>query len=324
VLGEPRDLHLIAVEVKGLGDAPLANHKVRLLDPETGVPIDDWTETDDKGVLHAQVKDDRTYRIEIFDDALESGPQARHPDEAPSILLCHFVDAEGSPLAGETIEVTIGEEKTEMRTDAQGRIDSPMHLGAVELKVRDHVFQAHSIPAADREKDETLYRFVLGEPRDVHLIAVEVKSLGGTLLPNHKVRVLDPETGMPVSDWLETDDKGVLRTDVPEERTYRIEIADEGIDAASPTAPHADAAPAVLFCHFVDANGAPIADEPVTATRGEDTFDLRTDAEGKIDAPAQLGDYKLKIKGREFAAHALPAADRETASGYRFVVKESE
>jgi hypothetical protein len=288
------------------------------------VPIDDWTETDADGVLRAQVPDERTYRIEILDDSVEAPPPDQHVDDGLAVLLCHFVDGEGAPLADEPVEVKSGEETMALRTDAEGRIDSPAHLGGYELKVREHNFTAHAIPLADRAKEETLYRFVVGEPRDVHLIAVEVRSLGGTLLADHRVRVLDPETGEPVGDWLKTDASGVLRTQVPDDRTYRIEIADEETQPAAQPEHHVDQPPAVLFCHFVDGSGTPIANERVQATRGGDTFELFTDEEGRIDDPAQLGDYQLKIKGRAFTAHGLPLADRESSEGYRFVIEESK
>lgn len=318
VVGEPGDLHLIAVELKGLGDTPLPNHKARILDPDTGEPVTDWLESDDEGILRARVPDDRTWRIEILDDAIDDAAVHLHQDEAQAVLLCQFIDATEAPIADEPVEVSVGEEKLALRTDASGKVEAHVQLAACELKIREHTFTAHAIPAADRETESALHLFVVGEPADVHVIAVEVKGLGGTPLANHRVRVLDPETGEPIGDWLETDDAGVLRTRVPDERTWRIEILDEDLEAAAaqPTLPETSA---LLRCQFVDREGRPVPNEPVEAAVDDDQLSLRTDENGRIDAPARLAAYRLTIRGQSFTAHALTAADAESV--YRFVLE---
>jgi phage protein D len=321
VVGEPGDVHLISVELKGLGDTPLANHKARVLDPETGLPVTDWLESDDDGILRARVPDDRGWRVEILDEGLEEGAADLHPGEETAVLLCRFVDAAGGPVADEPVEVSLGEEKLSLKTDEQGKLSAPARLAAYELKVREHAFTAHAVPVADRELEEAVHVFVLGEPGDVHMIAVEVKGLGGTPLPHHPVRVLDPDTGEPASDWLETDEEGVLRTRVPDDRTWRIEVQDEDLEAGTPQATLPEA-PAVLRCLFVDAGGIAVANEPVEATVDSDALALRTDGNGRIEAPARLAVYRLKIRGQTFTAHAVTAAD---GSGdetlYRFVLE---
>jgi hypothetical protein len=321
VVGEPGDVHLIAVELKGLGDTLLPNHKARILDPETGEPVTDWLESDEEGILRARVPDDRTWRVEIFDEGVDDAAVQLHPDEAPAVLLCQLVDAEGSPIADEPVEVAVGEEKLALRTDAAGRLEAHLQLAAYELKVREHTFTAHAIPAADREKEDSLHLFVLGDPPDVQLIAVEVKGLGGTPLANHKVRVLDPETGEPVGEWLETDEAGILRTRVPDDRTWRIEVLDDELEAgtAQPTLPET---PALLRCQFVDRDGRPVANEPVEARVDGDSLTLRTNENGRIEAPARLAAHELKIRGQTFTAHALTVLDRESDEVlYRFVLE---
>jgi hypothetical protein len=320
VLTPPRDLHLIAIEVKSVGGTPLPNHQVRLLDPETAEPVGGWAETDDKGVLRTQVPDERTYRVEIFDDSLDQRSPLLKQDETPAVLVCHFFDEAGAPVGGEAVEASVGDQKIDLRTDENGRIEAPAHLASYELKIRNHSFTAHAVPLT--EKDASPYRFVVGEPRDAHVIAMEVKGLGDTPLPNHKVRVVDPDTGVPVSDWLETDDQGVLRTQVPDDRTYRVEIFDDSIEARAPLLKQ-DEMPAVLLCHFVDAAGAPLANEPVEASIGGDKLQLSTDENGRIEAPARLADYQLTIRGQAFTAHAVPAADRAKDENlYRFIVEK--
>ena len=322
VVGEPGDLHLIAVELKGLGDTPLPNHKARILDPDTGEAVTDWLESDDEGVLRARVPDDRTWRIEILDDAVDEAAAHLQPDEAAAVLLCQLVDAAAAPIADEPVEVSIGEEKLALRTDANGKLEAHVPLAACELKVREHSFTAHSIPAADRDAEGALQVFVVGEPADVHFIALEVKALGGTPLANHQVRVLDPDTGEPIGDWMETDDAGILRTRVPDERTFRIEILDEDLEAAGAAQPTLPETAALLRCRFVDAAGRPVAGAPVEAAVDDDKLALHTDENGRIEAPARLAAYRLTIRGQTFTAHALTVADASSEeSVYRFVLE---
>jgi len=89
----------------------------------------------------------------------------------------------------------------------------------------------------------------------------------------HRVRVLDPDNGEPIGDWLETGDDGLLQTEVPDDRTYRIEIEDRDAHAVKdPSSTRAVGRPVGLL--FTDASGAPIANEMVDA--GE--LKLQTDA----------------------------------------------
>jgi hypothetical protein len=148
---------------------------------------------------------------------------------------------------------------------------------------------------------------------------VIVRGIGDTPLVRHRVRVLDPDNGEAIGDWLETDDEGLLQTEVPDDRTYRIEIEDR--DPAEGEAPGIDPerSGGMLVCVFTDASGAPIANETVDA--GE--MKLQTDANGRLEAGAGLGPYELKVRGKTFNAHGLPAEDAEKEENiYRFVVEE--
>ena len=305
----PKDVHLIAAQVKSIGGTVLANHPVRILD-ERGRRVGDDLVTDGEGVVRAHVPEPKKYRIEILDEDLDAAAAQVHRDEI-AVLLCHFVDEAGAPIANEAVEASAGDDKIELRTDDGGRLEAQARLTDWKLTIRGQTFVAHALPAADRVKDENLYRFVVGEPGDLHLIAVELKGLGDTALPNHKARILDPETGEPATDWLESDDEGILRARVPDDRPWRIEIFDDGLDEA---AVHVEAedAPALLLCQFVDAAGAPIADEPVEVSIGEEKLSLRTDASGKLEAHVPLAACELKVREHSFTAHGIPAADRET------------
>lgn len=147
-------------------------------------------------------------------------------------------------------------------------------------------------------------------PRDeeTFVLAVEVTTIGGTPLLRHPVRILDPDTGAVVVDDLQTDDDGVVRALVPEDKTYRIEILDE--DWEPPAQLHEDADPgAVLACRFVDAHGLPIEGLEVEVRHGDAATTLVTDAAGWIESPAGLGVYELRVGDETFVAHAILPED---------------
>jgi hypothetical protein len=149
------------------------------------------------------------------------------------------------------------------------------------------------------------------EPRDVFVLAAEVILVGGTPLIEHPVRVIDPDTLAVVADGLRTDAYGVVRTEVPENKTYRIEIVDRDLEDDAP--PLARPAHALLLCQFVDQTGDPLAGRDVVL----EDLTLVTDENGFIEASVHLGHYELEIEGQTFHAHAVLEDDRAV---YRFVV----
>ena len=160
--------------------------------------------------------------------------------------------------------------------------------------------------------------------QETYVLAVEIKTIGGTLLVNHPVRVIDPDTGDIIVDDLDTDGRGVVRTRVPEDKTYRIEILDEVWDSPDHEF-HSDDGLAVLACRFVDEQGVPMADSLVGVKHEDREFELHTDADGRIEAPAAAGPYELRLRGEVFHAHTVLPADVEAdddgdAVHYLFVV----
>jgi hypothetical protein len=174
---------------------------------------------------------------------------------------------------------------------------------------------SHGPPAPAPSDDEETY-----------ILAISVKTIGGTPLLNHPVRVLDPATGQTVVSALMTDGAGVVRTRVPENKTYRIEILDEKRPTPLLPPPPSDEEHAVLVCHFVDEAGHPIAEEKVEVANGQDRFDLLTDEDGLIRCPAHLTAYDVTIRKQRFIAHSLLYSDRKDDDDldnlYRFVVSE--
>ena len=321
LLGDPSDVHMLVAELKTIGGTPLVNHAVRILDPETGEEVR-HAHSDEHGVVRVEVPENKTYKVEIADEDEEHPVEAFEPEEKGAVLLCHFVDAGGAPIANEKVEAKAGDLRLELTTDEGGRVESNAGLAPYQLTVRGQTFTAHALPVTDQAKEENLYHFVVGDPADVHLLVTEVKAIGGTPLVSHAVRVFDPETGEEVGHT-HTDEAGVLRLEVPENKKYRVEIVDE---ESEPVALRfePDEKQAVLICHFVDVAGEPIAGERVEASTGSDELELQTDARGRIEASARLAAYQLKIRGRAFTAHAIPGADRDKDENlYRFIV-ESE
>lgn len=315
----PPDLHLVVVEVKAIGGTPLATHPVRLVDPKTGEPASGILTTDAQGILRAQAPGPGKYRVEILDRSLdaETGP-AQAGNDPPMALVCRFVGTDGAAIANESIEIKCGDDTFQLTTDSEGRIDAPATPAAYVLEICGESFTAHAVPAHQREAG--LHLFVVGEEKhDQHVLAVRVMGIGDTPLVRHRVRVLDPDNGEPIGDWLETGDDGLLQTEVPDDRTYRIEIEDR--DAHGGEGPELDPGRSggLLVCVFTDASGAPIANEMVDANE----LKLETDAAGRLEAAAGLGAYELKLRGKTFYAHGLPAADAEKEENvYRFVVED--
>ena len=155
------EVYVIAHEVRTIGDTPLVNHRVRILDPDTGRQIGNTLTTGDDGVVRAIVPENKDYRIEILDEENESSVPSLQPYEEPTYLICRFVDESGSPVANTKVEAREDDYGFELTTDEDGRIDCCADLGSFELKINDQVFHAHSVLLKDREKEENHYRFVV-------------------------------------------------------------------------------------------------------------------------------------------------------------------
>ncbi len=155
------EIYVIAHEIRTIGDTPLVNHRVRILDPDTGKQVGNPLTTDDQGVVRAVVPEDKDYRIEIFDEENESSTAALEAFEEPAYLVCRFTDELGSPVANTKVEVREDDYQFEVTTDEDGWIDFCADLGPFELSINDQVFQAHSVLSKDREKDKNHYWFVV-------------------------------------------------------------------------------------------------------------------------------------------------------------------
>jgi hypothetical protein len=153
---------------------------------------------------------------------------------------------------------------------------------------------------------------------DVYVLAAEVKLIGDTPLINHAVRVLDPDTGEVVADGLTTDDKGIVRTDVPANKTYRIEIVDRDPDLH--ILPTLRTKHPRLRCAFVDMAGSPVPDLDVTVKDldGQST-DYTSDDDGMLEVPAELGLYEVTVGDEAYWVHSL-MHDDDDDDAYELVV----
>lgn len=167
-----------------------------------------------------------------------------------------------------------------------------------------------------RPREELRPRVSEDAPEDVFLLVAEVKLLGDTPLVRHAVRILDPDGGQPVAE-AETDERGVVRVEVPGNKTYRIEIVDE-----APPLPAWDTIhipQAVLRCRLVDPTGVPIPHLDVTIRDcdGRST-EATTDEEGGLEVSVELGVYQVVVGEDTHWVHALLLDD--VTEAYEVVV----
>jgi len=161
-------------------------------------------------------------------------------------------------------------------------------------------------------------------------IEITLKALGGTPLAHERVRIHDPETGQPVGEAALTDENGVLRALVPEEKDYDVVVENDpaedhqlpslgdhlGGDEPSSTQ-HS-----ILSVELLDARGAPLKGEAVHVQGDGGEFDAVTDDEGYLHELAEPGVYTLTVQGKSLTAHTVFQEDRQgNEAAYRLVVR---
>ncbi len=138
---------------------------------------------------------------------------------------------------------------------------------------------------------------------DVFLLVAEVKLVGDTPLINHAVRVLDPDSGEVVAETT-TNENGVVRTEVPKKKTYRIEIVDDDHDLHEWNTVHAPHP--MLRVRFVDAAGAPVPHVEATVKDLEgNAVEVMGDEDGLLEMPAHLTLHQVIIGEDTHWVHAL-------------------
>ena len=162
------------------------------------------------------------------------------------------------------------------------------------------------------------------EVLDIFLLAAEVKQIGDGDKPliEHDVNVIDPDTGEIVANGT-TDEKGIVRVEVPKKKTYRIEIVD--LDPQWYPQPSFDTPPpGVIHFRLVDETGQPLAQKEVKAKVGDQEMTFVTDDDGEVSAGAHLGPYELVVDDQSFYGHSVLASDDADGRVYEFEVHGKE
>lgn len=142
------DVFLLVAEVRLLGDTPLIRHAVRILDPDTGDAVAE-AETDEHGVVHAEVPAHKTYRLEIVDRAIDV-PSWETIDVPHAVLRCRLVDPTGAPVPH--LDVTVRDldgHPIEVAADEDGLLEMPASLGLYQVIVGDRVHWVHALLPRD-------------------------------------------------------------------------------------------------------------------------------------------------------------------------------
>ena len=168
-----------------------------------------------------------------------------------------------------------------------------------------------------------------GVPDGKFEIHMQLHAASGAPLAHERVRICDPDTGEQVGKAAVTDDDGVLKARVPDEKDYLIHIdakeADDHPDAfgdmTHPVAAHLPDPDShgLLHVAFVDGSGAPLKGETVKVEGGHE---LVTDDGGSIQMHVEHGVITVEIRGVSFTAHSVMTGDLEGDDApYRFMVE---
>jgi hypothetical protein len=178
------------------------------------------------------------------------------------------------------------------------------------------------VPSADLSRESQPMAATL--KRDTHVISAQMNAIGGTPLANQTVEVVDPDSDEVVAR-VETDENGRLVAVVPEKKSYDLRIVDddpgEGVNVPHEFDPELERGEGHLFLQVVDGAGSPLAGRRFRVSGEHGSFEVASDAQGKIEALAPHGVYRLEAGGRAFAVHTLYADDLAAdPSPYRLVV----
>jgi len=160
-------------------------------------------------------------------------------------------------------------------------------------------------------------------------LEVTLHAAGGTPMAHERIRIVDPDSGQPVGEPVVTDEEGVLRAKVPEEKEYHLVVESE--EAEQDELPALDLGGhergsdehSVLSVELLDAEGKPLQGEKVQV-KGEQGagFEVVTGDDGCFHELAEPGVYQLTVRGKSFKAHTIFHDDRgDSAAPYRFVVR---
>jgi len=165
--------------------------------------------------------------------------------------------------------------------------------------------------------------------RAPYAIEVQLTAPGGTPLAAERVRIVDPDTNEQVGQPVRTDEQGVLRARVPEQKEYHFfPVPDEPVEDPDPWSVRGPAATAgqehgLLFVALTDESGQPLKDEKLEVKdESGSAQEVVTDEEGQIRLTTDPGVYELRVSGKTFLAHTVFASDilGDDPPPYRFTL----
>jgi hypothetical protein len=154
-----------------------------------------------------------------------------------------------------------------------------------------------------------------GIPGSEFSIEIQLFAEGGTPLAAERVRVVDPDSKEEVGKPGVSDEAGVFRAGVPEEKEYQLFAViggkEQEIDAWSaagspPSDPVAGDEHPMLIVLVVDGKGTPLAGEKVhVKAETGDEWDLETDARGRVALECEPGLFTVTARGIDLLAHSV-------------------
>jgi hypothetical protein len=154
-----------------------------------------------------------------------------------------------------------------------------------------------------------------GIPGAPYGIEIQLFAAGGTPLAAERVRVVDPDSKEEVGKPGVSDEQGVFRAGVPEEKEYQLFAVVNGVDqevdawsaeGSEPSKPVAADEHPMLIVLVVDGQGAPLTGEAVhvKAETGEE-WDLKTDVRGRVALEVEPGLFTVTARGTDLVAHSV-------------------
>jgi hypothetical protein len=167
-----------------------------------------------------------------------------------------------------------------------------------------------------------------GLPDAQYVIEVQLTAAGGTPLANESVKIVDPDSGAQIGEPGVTDENGVLRAGVPEQKEYHFYSVETGEEeGAEPWSDHdhEQMTPqdhSVLAICLIDAGGQPLAGESFEVKDADGTsHEAQTDDQGEVRLGLDAGVYTLVVRGKEFIAHTVFSGDLDgLPQPYKFSV----
>jgi uncharacterized Zn-binding protein involved in type VI secretion len=169
-----------------------------------------------------------------------------------------------------------------------------------------------------------------GQPakEKVYMLSRRLVARGATPLREHRIAILDPDTGERVGALEHTDRDGNLFVEVPDHREYDLRVDDDADPVVAPDElerldmADSELDDAVLTFRLVTPTGVALGNErcDVRAPGGQ-TFAATTSASGDHARTGDPGVYAVTVRQRTYKVHTLHDSDLDDASPCRLIVR---